>query len=184
MMKKYAIEVFFNKEFDDYVRRLWEQCDENQVSSFMNRVRGTEPHIALAVYIKADPEALKERFIEFIQQDMKSFPLIFDAAAFFPVTAVTYLQPNVSKELLELMIRTHEFFEEFESQCDVFYTLERWFPHTTVGKNMTLQEGKKTVNFVIDQFVPQVARVERFVLVEIEYVNGEVICRNLVTKTL
>lgn len=183
-MKNYAIEIFFNDEFDNYVRELWKRCDDNKLSSFMNEVQGTEPHIALAVYENVDQEKLEEKFKQFIQQNICEFELRFDAVAVFPVTMVTYLQPNATREFMDLMIKIHDFFQEFENHCIPFYSLGRWFPHTSIGKNSSLEEGKKTVNYIIEQFNPQVARAARLVLVEIDNVENKVFCRNLVTKEL
>jgi 2'-5' RNA ligase len=181
-MKNYAIEVFFEQEFDEYVRDLWRQCDSNNLSSFMNEVKGTEPHIALALYENINLEKIEKRFNEFINQELLSFQLVFDAVAFFPTSKVTFLQPNVKPEFVNLMIKIHEHFQEFNDHSNLYYSPERWFPHVTVAKNNTLEELRKTVEFVMERFNPQITRVKRLVLVEIEYIDGIVICRNKISK--
>lgn len=183
-MKSYAIEVLFNQEFDEYVRDLWRQCDINNVSSFMNQVKGTEPHIALAVYESIDLEKVKTRFNEFINQDLFSFELVFDAVGIFQTSNVTFLQPNVKMEFTDLMMQVHEYFQDFKNQTNLYYSPERWFPHVTVAKNNTSDELKKTIEFIIERFNPQKAKVKRLVLVEIEYIDGNVICRNIGSKEL
>lgn len=57
-MKTYAVEVFFDSDFDSYVRKLWRICDENKLSTYMNRINGVEPHIALALYSGIDVSSL------------------------------------------------------------------------------------------------------------------------------
>jgi len=181
-MKHYAIEVFFDQEFDEYVRRLWRQCDFNNLSSFMNQVKGTEPHIALAVYENIDLEKVEKRFIEFVTQDLFSFELVFDAVGIFPTSNVVFLQPNVKPEFVNLMIKIHEHFEEYKNHNNLYYSLGRWFPHVTIAKNNNAEELRKTVEFIMEHFKPQVAKVKRLVLVEIEYLDGSVICRNISSK--
>lgn len=41
-MKTYAIEVFFDNEFDSYVRNLWSKCDLSEISVFMNRIENAQ----------------------------------------------------------------------------------------------------------------------------------------------
>jgi 2'-5' RNA ligase len=96
----------------------------------------------------------------------------------------TFLQPNASKELIDLMIRCHACFQAFAGNRDPYYLPGRWFPHITVGKNHTLEEGLRTMQFVAEQFTPRTARVEQLSLVEIEYAEGKVSCRNLAKKPL
>ncbi|XID94898.1 2'-5' RNA ligase family protein [Paenibacillaceae bacterium WGS1546] len=183
-MKNYAIEVFFNQQFDQYVRDLWRQCDSNHLSSFMSRVRGTEPHIALSVYENVDSAQLETKFNELAAIHLYEIELIFDAVAVFPTSNATFLQPNVKREFNELMTTIHEHFKEFSEQCNMFYRPDRWFPHVTISKNNNLADLKKTASYIIEQFAPQIGRVEKLVLVEIEYLNGEIYCRNLKTKEL
>ena len=166
-IKKYAIEVFFNQEFDKYVRHLWKQCEVENMSSFMNRVVGTEPHIALALYENIELSQIEERFSEFIRQDIQGFELRFDAIATFPKTKVTFLQPNATKEFVELMVKTHDFFRDFKGKCNQFYQPGRWFPHVTIGYNTSEEDMIKTLSFVSKQFEPVTTRVEKMVLVEI-----------------
>lgn len=181
-MKNYAIEVFFDQEFDQYVRSLWKQCDDNNLSSFMNQVEGTEPHIALAVYENIDLEKVQKQFEELAKQELIGFELIFDAVGIFPTSNVTFLQPNVKPEFVDLMMKIHEHFADFKNNLNVYYSVERWFPHVTVAKNHTAAELRKTLEYIMDKFNPQVARVTRLVLVEIEYTDGNVICRNIESK--
>lgn len=183
-MKNYAIEVFFNSDFDEYVREFWNSCDYNNLSSFMNRVKGTEPHIALAVYENIDFVQLENRFQKFIEKELYSFELIFDAVAFFTTSNVTYLQPNAKQELMELMINTHDYFKDFQEHSNIYYRPDRWFPHVTIAKNNSLEELRNTVSFVMERFVPQIVQVERLVLVEMDYDGGEIYCRNRETKHL
>jgi len=183
-MKHYAIEVFFDQAFATYVRELWRQCDRHNLSSFMNQVEGTEPHIALALYENIDLESISKKFKEFASKDLVSFELVFDAVAIFPTSNVTFLQPNVKPELVDLMINIHDYFGDFRNQCNVYYSPDRWFPHVTVAKNNTSEERRETVEFIMNRFKPQATRVERLVLVEIEYVDGNVMCRNIESKIL
>ncbi|WP_054958521.1 2'-5' RNA ligase family protein [Paenibacillus dakarensis] len=183
-MKTYAIEIFFNKEFDLYVRELWKLCHEKNLSSFMNSVQGTEPHIALALYGDIEQLNLVEKFREFTQYDLNEFELHFDAVAIFPQSMVTYLQPNSTREFTGLMTKIHKFFQEFEEYCNPYYAPGRWFPHTSIGKNNSLEEGLKTINYIIGRFKPQIARATRLVLVEIDKGENNISCRNLLTKEL
>ncbi len=179
-MKHYAIEVFFEDEFDKYVRNLWELCDSHNLSAFMNRVKGTEPHIALAVYENVETESIKKRFNEFISQDLIRFELTFDAMAFFPTSNVSFLQPNTKQEFVDLMKDIHDYFQEYKPNS--YYSPERWFPHVTIAKNKTVEELKNTINYLMNCFKPQITQVKKLVLVEIEYLDGEIICRNIMDK--
>lgn len=181
-MKHYAIEVLFEEVFDQYVRDLWEQCHVNSLSSFMDQVVGTEPHIALAVYENIDGEHLNKKFNEFIRQDLLGFELIFDAVAMFRTSKVTFLQPNTKQELVDLMMDVHQYFQEFKGSSSVFYSPERWFPHVTIAKNKTVEQLKNTASYVIGCFKPQITHVKKLVLVEIEYLDDEIICKNVAEK--
>jgi 2'-5' RNA ligase len=176
-MKAYAIEVFFEYPFDQYVRDLWRRCDQEQVSTFMESLDGVEPHIALARYDDVDSEKLEQLFREFIKTEISRFELYFDSVSVFPITKVTYLQPNVSRELSALMNMVHNY---FKIQCSPFYTENRWFPHVSIAKNNTNEELKTAVNFIVDYFVPHHIKVTRIGLVEIS--KGS--CKTLISKDL
>ena len=183
-MKKYAVEVFYNQEFEQYVRELWRKCDENQFSSYMNRVVGTKPHTALAVYDGVDPERLREQFAGFIRQDLQPIPIRFDAVACFPATKVTFLQPNTGKALTDLMMNLHDHFLRFENQCNMFYKPDHWFPHVTIGLNNSMEEALKTLGFIMENFTPQTAVIDRLALVEIENIDNVVTYRDLMVKRM
>jgi 2'-5' RNA ligase len=184
-MKTYAIEVFFDKEFDFYVRNLWSKCDQSEISFFMNRIEGVEPHIALSLYEDIDSNKLITMFEEFIRTDLKSFDLFIDSVSVFPVTMVTYLQPNAKQEFINLMNTIHNYFVDFENNCNPYYKPDRWFPHVTIAKNVTIDELKKAQNFVVDNFVPQRIKVQRLGLVEINYLDHKCVsCRTITYKEL
>jgi hypothetical protein len=179
-MKAYAIEVFFDSSFDQYVRDLWKKCDNEQISSFMEKYNGVEPHIALTRYENVDSERLIHVFDEFIESNINSFELFIDSVSVFPISNVTYLQPNVSNDFNALMSKVHSFFKEFETQCSPYYSEKRWFPHISIAKNKTTEELKRAMNFVVDHFVSQKLVVKRLGLVEIDYVS----CKTLKYKEL
>ena len=48
MKEGYSIELLFNKEFESYVRMLWQECAKNGLSDYMLQIQGdVTPHIAL-----------------------------------------------------------------------------------------------------------------------------------------
>lgn len=178
-MKTYAIEVFFEENFDRYVRDLWEQCEVHNLSSFMNQVKGTEPHTALALFENIEVVGLRTCFKELVSQELEGFELLFDAVACFPVTKVTYLQPNSEKKLVSLLEVIHERFKEYKDKVNLYYSPKRWFPHVTVAKNRSNDEMIISMGYIIEQFTPQRTRVDRLVLVEIEYTDKGIVCRNI-----
>jgi 2'-5' RNA ligase len=186
-MKTYAIEIFFDYEFDCYVRDLWKLCNENNFSSFGTKIQGIEPHIALAVYSKIDSDRLINRFNEFTRTgtDIFEFDLIFDAIAVFPISNVTFLQPNTSHDLINIMSKVHSYFSDYEENCNPYYSEQRWFPHVTVAYNGTHEEMKSTFNFVVSNYKSMVVKAQRIGLVEITFKNNICVsCETLFAKVL
>ncbi|MFC5530174.1 2'-5' RNA ligase family protein [Cohnella yongneupensis] len=184
-MKTYAIEIFFNDAFDRYVRDLWNQCNENHLSSFGTNIKGIEPHIALALYSNIDVDSLSKRFNEFIQTEISEFNLFFDAIAIFPTSNVTFFQPNTNQDLSNLMSKVHAFFSDFEENCNPYYSEQRWFPHVTVAYNGTYEELKSTFSYVVNNYESMNVRAQKIGLVEITYENNICVsCETLIAKRL
>ncbi|PIH61119.1 2'-5' RNA ligase family protein [Paenibacillus sp. LK1] len=98
----FAVELFFNKEFDEYVRKVWMHFDKKGISYFMNRFENLSPHITLAVYTDiSDLKGFKEQ-LEIYFDNVSPLRLRFDIVATFPTSGTIFLAPTMTEELQRL----------------------------------------------------------------------------------
>jgi len=78
----YAVEMFFDKESDEYIRGLWRTLRESGISSYMYDSENV-PHITLSVFRELDTADADKRLISFTEKVSK-FKLVLVNLGAFP----------------------------------------------------------------------------------------------------
>jgi len=182
-MKSYAIEIFFNNEFDEYVRGMWKRLYDNNISYFMEDIEGVVPHIALSVYNDVNSEKLKKDFSKYVEKDFRSFELYFDTIAMFKATGVIYTRANINTQIFNLFMDVKKAFKNYSRNESVFYSPERWNPHCTLGKLDGNEKIGEAFQFCYDNFEPKKVMVCEIALIEVAFEGDKcLVCRTLSSK--
>ena len=175
-MGSYAINLSFNKEFDGYVRELWRKSSEIKGTSFFRNVEGKAPHIAVGFYRGVESHGFISKFDKILNEELKSIELYVDAVAMFKATNLIFLQPNISIELIGIIDKVQEAFNEYEENINAYYKKERIFPHISIAHDNDIEIAKKIYECVLDNFEPQKVTVKGIELVEVIYKDNKIIC--------
>ena len=128
----YAVEISFEAEFEERVRRLWAKLAEAGVSSLMPDM-GARPHISLATFHGIDPEQLRET-VEMIAATTAPVPIKFSSVGSFPGDeGVVFLAAVVTPELLALHADFHSRLADTGLAAHPYYRSGSWVPHCTTA---------------------------------------------------
>ncbi|TYB31169.1 MAG: 2'-5' RNA ligase family protein [Candidatus Mcinerneyibacterium aminivorans] len=161
----YRIELVFNEKGSNRIKSYWEMLKENKLNSYMIDSKST-PHISLAEY----SDILAGRFEDEIRRFsrlIKPFEVRFFGFGYFPTEErVLYLNPKVSKYLLRVHNDFNQQFVDFNDNINPYYLPENWVPHSTLGKNFSEEDLKKSLIELSKDFKPFAVEVNRISVVE------------------
>lgn len=164
----FAVELFFNKEFDEYVRTVWMHFDKVGISHFMNRFENLSPHITLAVYTDiSDLEGFIEQLTIYFDH-VSPLRLRFDIVATFPTSGMIFLAPTMTDELQRVHKDFYKKLHQYNNQASIYYRPNQWNPHCTLGTHLSREAIAKGIHDVVKGFEPMDGIIERMSLVKIE----------------
>lgn len=161
----YAVEMFFDKESDAQIRKIWRSLKESGISSWMED-SGSVPHVTLSVFGELDADEADRRLASFAEK-VSGFPLVFASIGAFPTDeGVLFLAPVVTGELLRVHNAFHDFFADLREYQWPYYLPDSWVPHCTLAINIKWEEVHKALEHVIKIYSPLCVEVDRVALVE------------------
>jgi|LFRM01.1.fsa_nt_gb 2'-5' RNA ligase len=161
----YAVEMFFDKESDAQIRKIWRSLKESGISSWMED-SGSVPHVTLSVFGELDADEADRRLASFAEK-VSGFPLVFASIGAFPTDeGVLFLAPVVTGELLRVHNAFHDFFADLREDQWPYYLPDSWVPHCTLAINIKWEEVHKALEHVIKIYSPLCVEVDRVALVE------------------
>ena len=143
----YAVEMFFDKESDAQIRKIWRSLKESGISSWMED-SGSVPHVTLSVFGELDADEADRRLASFAEK-VSGFPLVFASIGAFPTDeGVLFLAPVVTGELLRVHNAFHDFFADLREDQWPYYLPDSWVPHCTLAINIKKEEIHKALDNV------------------------------------
>lgn len=142
----YAVELYFDAEGEERIRRLWRGLATVGISDVLEK-SGGRPHISLAVFGDVEVGRLQE-VVEGFAQELPPLRVNLASVGTFPTPeGVVFLAPVVSRALLAL----HESFSErlavHKLVAQPYYRAGRWVPHCTVGQSLASGQITAAVEF-------------------------------------
>ena len=80
----YVVELYFDREAEERVTRLWDTFAQRGITSFLPSI-GSRPHISLAVFDEIDPDPLTNLLGD-IARETAAFEVELAAVGSFPGT--------------------------------------------------------------------------------------------------
>lgn len=168
----YAVELFFDNPFEQYVKKIWKDLNDEHISSNMYEIAELRPHITLAVYRDiTDLEAFKERFYSLFDS-VSSIEIKFNVLAVFPTSGTLFIDPTVTKDLIRIHDQYHKEFSDLLEHEDHYYTPGNWDPHCTLAIGLTAEQAIEAMKYCYTDFSPQISRVIEVGVVELGYDNN------------
>lgn len=146
----YVIELFFDKESEKELRKLWIFLDEQGINIDMLNINST-PHISITAFEDVKPELLKEKMKSFIK-DLSSFNIKLENIGTFPNNnGVIFLGVVVTQKLLYIHKKIHDLINEYKNVKAPYYLPEKWIPHCTLGINLSKEEVSEGIKQLIER---------------------------------
>ena len=156
----YAVEMFFDKESDEYIRGLWRTL-KSGISSYMNDSDNV-PYITLSVFRSWILPMIRDWLLL-----RKKCQICCSASlgAFPTDEGVLFLAPIVTEELLGVHKAFQDLFDDLKRiRCRIIFRLMD--SHCTLSLNMAREKIHEALDAVIKACKPIIAEVDRVGLVE------------------
>jgi len=187
MTTGYAIELLFDKEFENYVRSLWDGCAQNKLSDHMISIEGDViPHIALSVYEGIADEDIVPLFERYKNVAESKACFQSSSVCMFKQTLVNYLNVNVNRDMLNYFENVYHFFIELSSKCSSYYLPYTIIPHISISKCSNIEDAKKCFGYIADNFNEQQLLVEKVALFKLYFDDNHTLvkCEKMDEKVL
>lgn len=164
----YAIELFFETEFESYIRRKWNDLSKTNITSTFLEIEDIRPHVTLAVYNRMDDiEKFKKDFMEYFDTREHKINLKFDIVGTFPTTGTVFLKPTITREFIEFHRLFHEAFSIYSENANRYYIPDEWDPHCTFGIGLNKKQINDAIGNILNDFQPMRSDVKEIGFVEI-----------------
>lgn len=98
----YAVELFFDKNIENYIKGIWEGLKVNGITSQMADIEEIRPHITVAVYNSALPIEQFIKVFDIVTKKISQIDVKFDIVATcppnpdFPKTSLVFAPPIIT----------------------------------------------------------------------------------------
>lgn len=131
----YALQLTFDPDTDAMVRGLWRRFAQMHMTHHLSE-SANRPHVTLAVYAELDL-VLAESTLSHLARCHGRLPLTFShIGCFVRPSAVAFLAPIVTVDLLSLHRRACETFAKVGREPVGLYVPGQWVPHCTIAMHM------------------------------------------------
>ncbi|WP_164522207.1 2'-5' RNA ligase family protein [Halocella sp. SP3-1] len=161
----YVIELFFDKESEKEIRKLWTFLDEQGINVDMLNINST-PHISISAFEDVKLDLLKDKMKSFIK-DLSSFNIKLENIGTFPNNnGVIFLGVVVTQKLLYIHKKIHDLINEYKNVQAPYYLPEKWIPHCTLGINLSKEKVSEGIKQLIEKYEPMTVKVKSIAIVE------------------
>jgi 2'-5' RNA ligase len=169
MMKMYAVELFLEAPFEEYVRGIWKGLSEGNISSEMQDILDLRPHITLAVYDDIpNLDSYLARFTHYFE-NVQEISLKFDVLALFPTSGTLFLNPTVTEELLGMHKEYHRYFDELIELANPYSIPKNWDPHCTLAIRLSQEKIIEAMKYCYRDFTPRRSKITEVGVIKLEY---------------
>jgi 2'-5' RNA ligase len=164
----YAVEFFFEENFEQYVQGIWIGLNDEKLSSSMNEISEIRPHITVGVYNDIlDVETYFKRFNSFFNTELE-IDLKFDVLASFPTSGTLFIGPTVTEGLILLHKQYHQEFSDLSEYANHFYIPENWDPHCSLAIRLNAEEMIEAIKYCYKNFIPHRSKIIEVGLVKLD----------------
>ena len=139
----FSIELYFNIEFETKIRHLWNFLKDHNVPSIMHTI-GSRPHLALSI-LDFIEEGEIPNILRYLANNHKQFEIEFPAISMIPgKSQAVFLSPSSNAQLIDIQHRLYDHLIEKGYSPKKFYAPNKWLPHCTISKELSLKETLET----------------------------------------
>lgn len=173
----YAIELVFDEDSQKKINKLRKQLSENGVHDEAVKLN----HVSIGDYKTNNIEELKNKVIEF-SKTIRPFELsLVSVGTFMTKENVIFLEPIMTKELMDIHNRFIEFMKDFDGELNPYYDIGKWMPHCTISIRLSdgeLYKGIELLKEIIK--LPIKVKIEKIDI--INYPSNQIMMLDLEKK--
>lgn len=163
----YGVVVHFDEATELYIKKLWLELSERNISRYAEQVPGRRPHMTIASYSDLALDEFTDQFDELYRSGSR-LQLNFSTLGSFIRSGALLLTPNVSAELVHFHQRHHEHFIQ-HAESDPLYAPGNWIPHCTIANRLSIVKLLEAFNYCTNRMDVLQAEVAEITLIRSEY---------------
>ncbi len=172
----YAVELYFDKKSEETIKAMWKVLYDNNISKYMYE-SDSRPHITMTVYDdKIDDVELFIKGVEGFAEKIAPFEInLSNIGVFNTEEGVVFLQPKVTRELLDIHEEFHKTMRSFAEAEWRYYLPDLWVPHCTMAIDLNKKKLLQSVEVISNMFKSIDVSIEKVGIVKfkpVEYVSA------------
>lgn len=155
----YTVEMRFDAKSASQIREIWDLLAQKNICNYMVDSNMT-PHITLTVFNEIDNKLVTNKLQNF-RQEIKPVEISFShVGSFLSEQGIVFLAPTVTRELLELHQKFHNYFADVKEKQVEYYLPDNWVPHCTVAINVSDCKVAQAIEEIVSNYQPLNATIE------------------------
>jgi len=154
----YSIELYFDLQFEEKIRLLWDELAVAGVPSIL-QIIDSRPHISIAVLENIDEVQVSILFENFIKK-IPEFVIEFPAIALIPGKQQTvFLAPATNILIIEMQRSLYNLLLKNSYPPLERYRPNKWLPHCSISKELSSLDSLTTIEICQKSSVTGMAKV-------------------------
>lgn len=146
----YAVELYFNTEMEDAVRRVWRAMEDGGLPSLGALGVESRPHLSVAIHKDTLQTSDLLPRLQVFAASQPMVPVSLSAISTFPTEeGVLFLTPPVTAELLTMHTAYHHTFRDLRDLTNAYYHPGQWIPHCTLAISLPRAEIGRAVQICL-----------------------------------
>ncbi len=159
-----SVELNFDSVSEKYVQGLWNVLHGPGLGDRLLELQYT-PHLSLGVWDEVELPVLLD-VVKRFAREIHDFPLHFSTLGqFYGKEGVVFCAPVFTQDLWNAHSYLHRHTINLRQGAQVHYLPNRWVPHCTLGRSLSIQEKAEAMALLNQSFSPFTARIHRISLV-------------------
>ena len=150
--------LYFDKETDAAIRRLWQVIDDAGLPSKMLSL-AYPPHMTILVCENSDLEAMREALGEFVAHQPPIELNFHSLGVFNTPDGVIYLAPVTDQHLLAFHSALWTIMEPHSKQVNELYRPGKWVPHITLNVEVPADQIGDVMEALMRVDIPKTGRL-------------------------
>ncbi len=157
------------------IRGLWHELELAGITASLPSIVCAQPHITLGTFTDVCKSLLHD--LPALASACRPFGIAFSSIGVFTGHngATVFLQPTVTRELLELQRGMRKLMQRLHLPLHPFYEAERWHPHCSLGVGLPRPTATRAFEYCLDLELPLWGQVRSLALLEMIRHAGQVI---------
>ncbi|MGF9697882.1 2'-5' RNA ligase family protein [Paenibacillus sp. MABNR03] len=171
----FGVVAHFDQNTELYIKQVWKELSDNEVSKYAEEVQDRRPHITIAGY---NSYVEIEQFIsdfDCFYESKKQLSITMNSLGTFLNTGILFLTPVPSKEFLTLHDNHHSFFEKYRMKAESQYLPGNWIPHCTLANRLNDEKLKEAMSFCTKRIERISATIVEVSVIKATYENNKCI---------